>query len=195
MSTEQQAYDLIDPPKPLVVKFYDKPVKSGEINGVAVYEPRLMLQKGIKGENSSLSKVATERHKQEHVKEYEAYERYRHLNYTPLSALVDPMTAMSLNDQGIQTLDELAASEPLKLFDELREKARQILEIKNDRKETSDKKTSKKTCQGGPTYHDHNQGGNHFEKSCERAQAGQGNGSGGQTHHSQSEVMNYSWSM
>ena len=192
MDTDQQAYDLIDPPKKLIVQFYDKPVVSGEVNGVPVYQPRLMMQKAIKGENSSLSKVATENHKHEHPKEFELYQKRVHLNLTPLSALTDPMTAMSLNDQGVFTLEDLAASEPLKLFNELREKARLILEIKNDTKESQAEKI---TCTNRQEHNNNHDNRNDIEESDQAREASKRHDSGGPEHNYNKEVMNYSWSM
>lgn len=124
-------YDQVNPPKPLNVRFYNQPVVKEVINGVKVYKPRLMAQVQVKGENSSLSKIATDELKFKYSDEYERFKSRQFNGLTPLCALTDEMTAQSLIDMGIKSVDDLAQSNTLPLFDHLRDQAKKLLEIKN----------------------------------------------------------------
>lgn len=130
--TQQQIEDQMNPPNPLIVRFYHKPVVSEVIKGVNIYKPREMVEITVQGEkNTSLSKIATDQHRQEHAKEYQRFKSRLIEGLTPLCAITDQMTAQSLIDLGIKSVDDLAVAEPLPLFDELREQAKQLLRIKN----------------------------------------------------------------
>lgn len=127
----RQIENEVNPPKPLQVTFYNKPKAYKTVNGISLYEPQLMAVVKVKGENSSISKVATEQLKAEYQQEYQFFKDRQFEGLTPLCAITDEMTAQSLIEMGIKSVDDLAESEPLPLFDHLRETAKQLLELKN----------------------------------------------------------------
>lgn len=168
--SEEQIEKQVNKPLPLEVKFYHQPVVKDTINGVNIYEPRLMAEVKVKGENSSISKVATPELQREYHQQLASFKARLFEGLTPLCAITDQMTAQSLIDMGIKSVDDLATSEPLPLFDHLREQARKLLEIKNahqDRRE-----------------HNHNQEGlqGRTETSTDRAGQIQGHDKAGQQH-------------
>ena len=142
--TEQQLEEKVIPPLPLHVRFYHNPVVSEVINGVNIYQPREMVEIKVEGEkNTSISKIATDKHRHEYASSYKLFKDRLFEDLTPLCAITDQMTAQSLIDLGIKSVDELATADKLPLFDHLREQAKKLLEIKNahsDRREHSNNK-------------------------------------------------------
>ncbi len=132
--TDQQIEEKVNPPLPLIIKFYEKPVVKEVINGVNIYTPRLMALKKVQGEKDSLSVVVTERFINQYPDEYARFQREKLEDLMPLCAITDQMTAQSLIDMGIKSVDDLATSDPLPLFDYLREPAKLILEARNAHK-------------------------------------------------------------
>ena len=123
--------DEVNPPKPLQVCFYHQPKVTRVENGVNIYEPKLMATVRVKGENSSISKAATPQLMAEYKAEYEHFQSKLIRNLTPLCAITDQMTAQSLIDMGITSVDDLAQANELPMFDHLRGQAQQLLDIKN----------------------------------------------------------------
>ena len=128
---EEELWDKLDPEREQIVSFYPHPIFERIEAGVKIYKIEHHVRKHVKDSNDSVSGAITGKDKAEHAVEYARYMNMIELDLTSLNVLCNKAVQRTLNEMGIYSLDALAKSDRLPVYNELCNQAKLILEIKH----------------------------------------------------------------